>query len=123
MILVCIIQVYWNVNTQQVEHVHFILQRHHFGLGLRECYILYMFTLLFIHKCGIDWDSEFSLMSIHQQNRNRNNRNANNLGDQLQPQNDGYIFKGGAQITGRCMYDRSCLLDFCLHVLLYLVLF
>eukprot|EP01083_Nonionella_stella_P024541 67674_1 len=62
------------------------------------------------HKCGIDWDSEFSLMSIYNQNMNHNG-NVDDY-DQLQPPNDGYIFKGGAHITGRCMYGSFLLFGF-----------
>eukprot|EP00483_Globobulimina_turgida_P003790 UN03796 len=64
---------------------------------LGYCGMLIFFICLpccLYHKCGIDWDSEFSLMSIA-------NQNVQNNYDQLQPQNDGYIFKGGAHITGR----------------------
>ena len=66
------------------------------------------------HKCGIDWDSEFSLMSIYNQNSSNNNNNNNNNDNynQLQPQNDGYIFKGGAHITGRCMYGSFLFIGF-----------
>lgn len=59
------------------------------------------------HKCGIDWDSEFSLMSIYNQNANHNN-----YADQLRLQNDGHVFKGGAQITGRCMYGSFLCIGF-----------
>jgi len=60
------------------------------------------------HKCGIDWDSEFSLMSIYHQN----GPHENGYVDQLQPQNDGYIFKGGAHITGKCMHGSFLFIGF-----------
>jgi len=39
------------------------------------------------HKCGIDWETEFHDRYILNSTRS-----------------DGYIFIGGAHITGKCMY-------------------
>ena len=69
---------------------------------LGYCGMLIFFICLpccLYHRCGIDWDSEFSLSAFQSANGDQNN-----YADQLQPQNDGYVFKGGAHITGRCMY-------------------
>ena len=73
---------------------------------LGYCGMLIFFVCLpccLYHKCGIDWDSEFSLMSL----TNNNNQSYNEL-----QQSDGYIFKGGAPITGRCMYGSFLCIGF-----------
>ena len=49
------------------------------------------------HKCGVDWDTEFSIP----------------IDDEYAlEQGDGYVFKGGAPITGRCMYTSFLCIGF-----------